>query len=91
MTGGTFESDNDDFDSQDQSEAFDEANTIGDGDQGEVRSFADSDERATFEEMPDVVDLLQTREDRVPDDPFAIDDVPGPDEVETLQSDAKGG
>ena len=51
MIGGTFESDHDDFDSQDQSEALDEANTVGDGDQGEVRTFADADERGTFEDL----------------------------------------
>ena len=32
MPGATFESDNDDFDSQDQSETLDESNLIGDAD-----------------------------------------------------------
>ena len=90
MAGGTFESDNDDFDSQDQSEAFDEANTIGDGDQGEVRTFADADARGTFEEMPDVVDLLQLASDRDDDDPFDPD-ADADEDVVTLESDAKGG
>ena len=90
MTGGTFESDRDDFDSQDQSEAFDEANTVGDGDRGEVRTFSDADQRTTFEEMPDVVDLLQVQDDREEDDPFAPDAEPEPDDV-TIPSDAKGG
>lgn len=75
MTGGNFESDRDDFDSQDQSEALDESNTIGDGDQGEVRSFADADARGTFEEMPDVVDLLQVAGDRDADEAVALDAV----------------
>ena len=73
MTGGTFESDNDDFDSQDQSEALDEANTVGDGDQGEVRSFADADERGTFEEMPSVEDLTRADGDRDDDEARALD------------------
>ena len=73
MTGGTFESDRDDFDSQDQSEAFDEANTVGNGDQGEVRTFAEADERTTFEEMPDVVDLMQAVGDRDEEVAIALD------------------
>lgn len=73
MIGGTFESDRDDFDSQDQSEALDEANTVGDGDQGEVRTFADADARGTFEEMPDVVDLMQADGDRDDDEARGLD------------------
>ncbi|WP_293678012.1 hypothetical protein [uncultured Phenylobacterium sp.] len=83
MTGGTFESDRDDFDSQDQSEAFDEDNTVGGGDRGEVRSFADADERATLEELPDVADLLQAAGDRDDDEAIALDaDEFDPDAVE---------
>ena len=52
MTGGNFESDRDDFDSQDQSETLDETNTLGaGGDAGEARSFAEADENLTFEDM----------------------------------------
>jgi hypothetical protein len=72
MTGGDFESDRDDFDSQDQSEAFDEDNTLGGGDRGEVRSYAQADE-ATLEELPDVVDLLQVAGDRDDDEAIALD------------------
>lgn len=80
MIGGTFESDHDDFDSQDQSETFDESNTVGDGDQGEVRSFADADARATFGQLPRVKDLTQVDVD--------VDDGEGRLPIE---SDAKGG
>jgi len=73
MPGLTPESDNDDFDSQDQSEAFDETNTIGGGDVGEVRSFADADERHVAEDLPDVVDLLQAEGDRDDDEALALD------------------
>jgi hypothetical protein len=73
MPGITFESDNDDFDSQDQSEAFDESNLIGDGDSGEVRSFGEADIRSVFEELPDVEDLTQADGDRDDDEALALD------------------
>ena len=73
MIGGTFESDHDDFDSQDQSEALDEANTVGDGDQGEVRTFADADERGTFEDLPGVEDLTRADGDRDDDEGRGLD------------------
>ena len=80
MIGGTFKSDHDDFDSQDQSETFDESNTVGDADKGEVRSFADADARATFEQLPRVRDLTQVDGDGDDDE----DRLP-------IESDAKGG
>ena len=64
MPGVTFESDNEDFDSQGQSETFDEGNLVGDGDQGEVRTFADADARTTFEDLPEVLDVTQVGSDR---------------------------
>jgi len=73
MPGGTFESDNDDFDSQDQSETFDEANLVGNGDQGEVRTFADADERATFEDLPDVEDVTAAEGDSDDDEALALE------------------
>ena len=87
MTGGNFESDRDDFDSQDQSETLDEANTVGNGDQGEVRTFAAADARGTFEEMPDVADLLQAEGPEADGD--AQDDAL--DYRLQHESDAKGG
>ena len=75
MPGGTFESDNDDFDSQDQSETLDESNLIGDGDQGEVRTFADADARGTFEDAPEVLDLTQLIGDADEDEARDADDV----------------
>lgn len=77
MTGGNFESDREDFDSQDQSEALDEANTVGDGDQGEVRTFAEADDISTFEDMPQSEDLTRV------DDDLRDDAV--------IESDARGG
>ena len=73
MPGATFESDNDDFDSQDQSETLDESNLVGDGDQGEVRSFADADSRATFEDLPEVEDMTTADGDRDDDEALALD------------------
>jgi hypothetical protein len=63
MPGTSFESDNDDFDSQDQSEAFDEDNLQA-GESNEVR---------TFEDLPDVEDLTQVRSDRDEDEAIALD------------------
>ena len=73
MTGGNFESDRDDYDSQDQSEALDEANTVGDGDLGERRSFADAYRRSAFEELPDVEDLTRAMGDRDDGEALALD------------------
>ena len=72
MPGTSFDSDAD-FDPQDQAEAFDETNTTDGGDTGEVRSYAEADERRTFEELPDVVDLLQRAGDRDDDEAVALD------------------
>ena len=63
MPGTNFESDNDDFDSQDQAEVYDEDNLQG----------GDSDERRTFEELPDVEDLTQATGDRDDDEALALD------------------
>jgi len=73
MSGGNFESDRDDFDSQDQSETLDESNTVGDGDRGEVRSFADADERYAFEDLPGVEDVTEAMGDRDDDEALALD------------------
>lgn len=72
MTGGGFEFDNADFDSQDQAEVFDETNSTDGGDMGEVRSYADSD-RATAEEKDQVLDLTQLIGDRDDDEAVALD------------------
>lgn len=61
-----------DFDEQDQSEAFDETNLIGD-DLGETRSFRDGDERQVFEDLPDTPDLLRAEGDRDEDETLALD------------------
>jgi hypothetical protein len=58
MPGGNFESDRDDFDSQDQSEAFDEDNLQG----------GDTGERRTFEGLPEVADLTWPTGDRDADE-----------------------
>ena len=73
MPGVTFESDNENFDSQDQSETLDEANLIGDGDQGEVRTFADADDRTTFEDLPELMDMTRADGDRDDDEALALD------------------
>lgn len=65
MPGTGFESDAEDFDSQDQSEAFDEDATIG-GD-----SLAS--EMRTFEELPEVEDYTQADGDRDDDEALALD------------------
>lgn len=83
MIGGNFESDREDFDSQDQSEALDEANTLGDGGLGEGRSFADAEETA-FEDLPEVEDLTQLGDD-------LRDDVPRDPDDAIIESDARGG
>lgn len=72
MPGTSFDADAD-FDPQDQAEVFDETNMTDGGDVGEVRSYAEADERRTFEEVPDVVDLLQRTGDRDDDEALALD------------------
>jgi hypothetical protein len=72
MPGTSFDADPD-FDPQDQAETFDETNTTDGGDAGEVRSYAEADERRTFEELPDVVDLLERAGDRDDDEALALD------------------
>ena len=76
MPGTSFESDFDDFDSQDQSEAFDESNTV--GGEGSVALGGDSplspaSEMRTFEELPDVEDYTQVDGDRDEDEALALD------------------
>ncbi|MEW5686318.1 MAG: hypothetical protein AB1942_15485 [Pseudomonadota bacterium] len=65
MPGTSFESDSEDFDSQDQSEAFDEDNTSGDD--------TLSTELRTFEELPQVEDLTRADGDREDDEALALD------------------
>jgi hypothetical protein len=72
MPGTSFDADAD-FDPQDQAEVFDETNLTDGGDTGEVRSYAEADERRTFEELPDVVDLLERAGDRDDDEALALD------------------
>ena len=64
MAGGSFDSEPD-FDAQDQAEAFDE-------DSLQV-SESDTDERRTFEELPEVEDLTQAAGDRDDDEAVALD------------------
>jgi len=73
MPGTNFENDADGYDPQDQAETFDETNLIGDGDTGEVRSFTEADDRAAFEDLPDVEDLTQADGDRDEDEALALD------------------
>jgi hypothetical protein len=63
MPGTNFESDDPEFDSQEQSEAFDEDNLQG----------GETDERRTFEELPDVEDLTQAEGDSDEDEALALD------------------
>jgi hypothetical protein len=75
MSGGPFESDAD-FDGQDQSEVFDEANTA--GGEGDVALGGDSplpvgEDMRTFEELPDVEDYTQAAGDRDEDEAVALD------------------
>ncbi|HEY0436567.1 MAG TPA: hypothetical protein VGC92_08010 [Phenylobacterium sp.] len=73
MSGGSFESD---FDDQDQSEVFDESNTV--GGEGDVALGGDSplaigEDMRTFEELPDVEDLTQVAGDRDDEEALALD------------------
>jgi hypothetical protein len=75
MPGTSFESDSD-FDPQDQAEAFDESMTV--GGEGSVALGGDSplevgEEMRTFEELPDVVDMMQKVGDRSDDEALALD------------------
>ncbi|WP_374471382.1 hypothetical protein [Phenylobacterium sp.] len=75
MPGTSFESDSD-FDPQDQAEAFDESMTV--GGEGSVALGDDSpldigEDMRTFEELPDVVDLMQKVGDRSDDEALALD------------------
>jgi hypothetical protein len=72
MPGTRFDADPD-FDPQDQAEVFDETNATDGGDTGEVRSYAEADQRRTFEETPDVVDLLERTGDRDDEEALALD------------------
>lgn len=82
MPGTNFESDADGYDPQDRAETFDEANLTGDGDSGEVRSFAEADDRTAFEDLPDVEDVTQAEGDRDADEAVALEaDEFGPETV----------
>jgi len=76
MPGTSFESDSDDFDSQDQAETFDESMTV--GGEGDVSLGGESplnigEDMRTFEEMPDVYDVTSRTGDRDPDEGLALD------------------
>ena len=72
MPGNNFEAD---FDEQDQSEAFDESNTFGEdvAGRGGDSPLNAGEEARTFEEMPDVVDLMQKVGDRDDEEALALD------------------
>lgn len=72
MPGTNFENDSDD---QDQSEAFDETMTFGEdaADRGGDSPLGPGEEARTFEEMPDVLDLMQKAGDRDEDEAVALD------------------
>jgi hypothetical protein len=76
MPGTSFESDSDDFDSQDQAETFDESMTV--GGEGDVSLADDSplpigEDMRTFEEMPDVYDVTTALGDRDEEEELALD------------------
>jgi hypothetical protein len=73
MPGTNFENDAEGYDPQDQSEAFDETNFTDGGDAGEVRSFAEADERRAFEDLPEVEDLTRADGDSDDDEALALD------------------
>lgn len=76
MPGTSFESDSDDFDSQDQAETFDESMTVGgEGDVslGGESPLAIGEDMRTFEEMPDVYDVTTRAGDRDRDEELALD------------------
>ena len=64
MPGTNFESDDDDFDAQDVAEALDESNYDLGG---------ENNERRTFEELPDVLDVTSAIGDRDDDEALALD------------------
>ncbi|HEY8571120.1 hypothetical protein [Phenylobacterium sp.] len=75
MPGTSFDSDSD-FDPQDQAEVFDESNTV--GGEGAAAMGGDSplgvgEDMRTFEELPDVVDMMQKVGDRDDDEALALD------------------
>jgi hypothetical protein len=75
MPGTSFDSQSD-FDPQDQAEAFDESMTV--GGEGSVSLGDDSplgigEDMRTFEELPDVVDLMQKVGDRSDEEAVALD------------------
>jgi hypothetical protein len=75
MPGTSFDNDAD-FDPQDQAEAFDESMTV--GGEGSVSLGDDSplevgSEMRTFEELPDVLDMMQKVGDRSDDEAVALD------------------
>jgi hypothetical protein len=75
MSTPRFDSDND-YDPQDQAEALDESMTV--GGEGSVSLGGDSPlevgaEMRTFEEMPDVLDMMQRVGDRDDDEGLALD------------------
>ena len=75
MPGTSFDSDPD-FDPQDQAEVFDESNTV--GGEGAAAQGGDSpvevgEDMRTFEELPDVLDMMQKVGDRSDDEALALD------------------
>jgi hypothetical protein len=72
MPGTNFESDADGFDSQDQSEVFDESNVVG-GERDGPLGFDSLSDMRTFEDLPDVEDFTQARGDRDDDEALALD------------------
>lgn len=93
-----------DFDPQDQAEVFDESNTV--GDEGSLSLDADAplspgEHTRSFEELPDVLDMMQKAGDRDDDEALALDadefdedavgdeDLEEDDELEYRASDAE--
>lgn len=72
MPGTKFENDAEGYDPQDQSETFDETNSTDGGDAGEVRSFAEANERRAFEELPEVEDVTRAVGDEDDDRALAM-------------------
>jgi hypothetical protein len=75
MPGTSFEPDSD-FDPQDQAEVFDESNTV--GGEGAAAMGGDSpiavgEDMRSFEELPDVLDMMQKVGDRDDDEALALD------------------
>lgn len=72
MPGTSFDSGSE-FDPQDQAETFDESNLVGGERPGGMRTFGEADDMATFEELPDVLDITQAAGDRDEDEALSLD------------------